>query len=161
MYSTTVEWNKLLFQTFIPRTWRFVLEHLVSGGNQVTNIFDFWPPQTSVGELNIYAASLPEHILDTVVSAGLPLWPVYGSQNSSEFRNLDSLVVAPPTEDDRILRALVVMGVSLTRPPKYIFDLLVRVESSFAVTILSPEEAHKVLLVSSFLFTHSIKLNCQ
>jgi len=149
LYSTTVEWNKLLFQTFIPRTWRFVLEHLVSHGDQVANVFDFWPPQTSVGELNAYAASLPEHILDTVMKAGLPIWPVYNPQGSSEFRDLDSLVVAPPTEDDRILRALVVMGVSLTRPPKYIFDLLVK--SSYAVTTLSPEVAHDVLLVSSFL----------
>jgi len=74
---------------------------------------------------------------------------VYNPQGSSEFRDLDSLVVAPPTEDDRILRALVVMGVSLTRPPKYIFDLLVK--SSYAVTTLSPEVAHDVLLVSSFL----------
>ncbi len=150
LYSTTVEWNKLLFQTFIPRTWRFVLEHLVSRDNQVSNIFDFWPPRSSVGELNAYAASLPEHFLDVVMSAKSALWPVFDPQNSSpEFRNLDSLVVAPPGEDDRILRALVVMGVSLTRPPKYIFELLAK--SPYAVTILSPEVAHNVLLVGPLL----------
>ena len=132
----------MLFQTFIPRTWSLMLEELVSRG-LVSDVFTFWPPERSSGELECYYAPLSEQLVHTLVAANAAVWPVYEFQN--QFRSIKALVVAPPTERVCVLQALASVGISLTRPPKYIFEHLSNLSEN--VSILDPKVAHKLLLV--------------
>ena len=132
----------MLFQTFIPRTWSLMLEELVSRG-LVSDVFTFWLPERSSGELECYYAPLCEQLVNTLVAANAAVWPVYDFQN--QFRSIKALVVAPPTEGVCVLQALASVGISLTRPPKYIFEHLSN--SSEHVSIQDPKVAHKLLLV--------------
>src|SRR5260221_4296356 len=135
----------MLFQTFIPRTWGCLLKELVSK-KLVSNIFSFWPPGTCSGELESLSSSLSGQLVEALLEEKADVWPVYESQNqSTEFRSLESLIVASPNEWETVLGALARVGVSLTRPPKYIFDLLS--ESSLKKRFLTPKVAHGLLLV--------------
>ena len=140
----------MLFQTFIPRTWSHLLEELVSR-RLVADIFTFWPPERSSEELECYYAPLSKQLVDTLVAANAAVWPVYKFPN--QFRGLEALVVAPPTEREGVLQALAGVGLSLTQPPKYIFELLCNSES---VSILDPVVAHKLLLVSPLYYLYSV-----
>jgi len=142
----------MLFQTFIPRTWSHFLEELVSR-RLVTDIFSFWPPERSSEELECYYAPLSKQVVDTLVVANAAVWPVYKLPN--QFRGLKALVVAPPTEREGVLQALAGVGLSLTWPPKYMFELLR--DSSESVSILDPVEAHKLLLVSPFCYIQLLR----
>jgi len=77
------------------------------------------------------------------------VWPVY--ELATRFRSLKGLVVASPDEQECVLQALARVGLSLTRPPVYIFELLR--DSSENISILDPDEAHRLLLVRpSYLY---------
>jgi hypothetical protein len=130
----------MLFQKLIPRTWSYLLQELASRG-LVSNIFSFWPPEATSGELASYCSPLPGELVGALLVAKADVWPVY---QSSEFKSLESLVVASPIARESVLQALARLGISLTRPPRYIFDLLC---NSSGVRILSPEVAHGLLLV--------------
>ena len=130
----------MLFQKFIPRTWSYLLKELVSR-RLVSNIFSFWPPETSSGELASYCSPLSGELVSALLVAKADVWPVY---QSTEFKSLESLVVASPIARESVLQALARVGISLTRPPRYIFELL---RDSSGVRILTPEAAHGLLLV--------------
>jgi hypothetical protein len=131
----------MLFQTFIPRTWSKLFEELVSRG-LVSDVFSIWPPERSAGELESDHRQLSEAFVNSLLAAKAAVWPVY---QSTEFRSLDALVVVSPAERECVVQALSRVGVSFTRPPRYIFELLRK--SSGELSILSPEVAHRLLLV--------------
>lgn len=133
----------MLFQAFIPRTWCYLLEEMVSR-SLVSNIFSIWPPETSSGELEPYFPLLSRELVNDLLATKAAVWPVYELQ--SKYGNLESLVVASPAERESILQALARVGVSLTRPPRYIFDLLCDLSKE---RILNPEVAHILLRVRS------------
>lgn len=139
--STKVQWNTMLFRNFIPRTWSCLVEEMVTK-ELVSDIFSIWPPESCAGELESYYSSLSENFVGALLAAKAAVWPIYELQN--QFRNLESLVVASPTEPQSVLRALANVGVSLTRPPSYIFDIL---HNSPESRILNQEVAHGLLLV--------------
>jgi hypothetical protein len=144
----------MLFQTFIPRTWSHLLEELVSRG-LISDVFGLWPPARSSGELECYYAPLSGQLVGTLLAAKAAVWPVYKLQSkSTQFINLEALVVAPPTGRECILQVLTRVGLSLTRPPRYIFELL---NASENVRILDPEVAHRLLLVCP-LCSYSVAL---
>ena len=138
----------MLFQTFIPRTWSHVLEELVSR-RLISDVFGLWPPARCSGELECYFAPLSGQLVDSLLAAKAAVWPVYELQSQwTQFRSLEALVAAPPTERECVLQALPRVGLSLTRPPRYIFELLNSSERN--VRILDPDVAHRLLLVCPF-----------
>ncbi len=160
--SIKVQWNHLLFELFIPKAWKVVLENLVSQ-NLVSDVFRFWPPQQNAGEVQTYCSLLSEKLLDVLITTGSAVWPVYSAQSTTlaEFRRLESLVVVAQTIPKSVLDALTSMGLSLTLPPKYIFELIGK--SPRNPMILSPEVAHSLLLVCylSFLSNYFWLINQQ
>ena len=135
----------MLFQTFIPRTWSCLLKELVSTG-LVTDIFSYWPPEKSSGELEKFYAPLCETLVDALLAGKAAVWPIYELHNHSpRFRSLETLIVASATDKESVLQALARIGLSLTRPPMYIFELLRKASAN--PSILSPEVAHGLLLV--------------
>ncbi|KAF8178073.1 hypothetical protein BJ912DRAFT_1033332 [Pholiota molesta] len=145
-----VEWNKLLFDRYIPQGWKLLLE-IMAEKDTISDIFLAWPPQQSPatsGE-NVYWEFLPKKMLDVSVSAKSSIWPVYqiGGMTASptEFRPLDALVTADRTISDDVLKALTTVGLKLTRPPQYIVNLI-KNSSRDNLRMLTPNEAHQCLL---------------
>lgn len=142
--STKVQWNTMLFRTLIPRTWGCLVEEMVTK-ELVSDVFSICPPESCAGELESFYSSLPDEFVGTLLATKAAVWPVYELWNqSTQFRSLESLVVISPTEPQNVLRALAGVGVSLTRPPSYIFNILRKSSES---RILNPEVAHALLLV--------------
>ncbi|KAF8970966.1 hypothetical protein BDZ97DRAFT_1914417 [Flammula alnicola] len=145
-----IEWNKLLFDHYIPQAWKLFLE-VLADMDGIFDIFKAWPPEqrspATSGE-NVYWESLPARMFEFIASASSPIWPVYHGNNSSppEFRPLDSLIVSEPTIPRSVLHALTAVRLRFTCPPQYVVDLIKNSRfKTFA--ILTPEEAHNGLLV--------------
>ncbi|KJA15458.1 hypothetical protein HYPSUDRAFT_172585 [Hypholoma sublateritium FD-334 SS-4] len=151
---TLVRWNEHLFTRHIPRTWAKLLEILVNNHGEIEDIFNAWPPEqppASSGE-SLYWEALPINLIRFTATAQSPIWPVYQSNKSSssrtEFDSLSALLIVDPAASTRLLGALTTVGLRLTRPPPYIFDLIkkLNVESGIVSAILTPKEAHLHLL---------------
>ena len=155
VYSVVIEWNKLLFEEFIPRAWRFLLEVLVQEDG-IINVFRAWPskqPATLTGD-TVYWQSLPTRLLHFVVSSKSPVWPLYSPHNNSpmKYKVLDQLMTTfQPAIQDTVLRSLTTMGLELTRPPAYLADEIRKLADPRYV-ILTPETAHDALLVNTIVF---------
>ncbi|KAF7986757.1 hypothetical protein HWV62_20340 [Athelia sp. TMB] len=148
--SVIVEWNRLLFDTFIPNAWAAMIPVLLYQ-DQFIDIFQTWPPPqpaTRNGDVS-YWKSLPTDILEAIVKAKLAVWPIASSPSvcsEISFSDLQSLLVADESDDQEVLDALAGACVEITQPPKYIKTLLEKADIRF--TPLSPETAHHVLLTN-------------
>jgi hypothetical protein len=146
-----IEWNKLLFDEFIPRAWRVLLEVLVQADG-IIDVFRAWPkkqPKTLSGD-TVYWQSLPTRVLHFVLSSRSPVWPVYSLLKNSpmEYKVLDDLMTSQPTIPESVLRSLTTMGLELTRPPAYLVDEIKNLVDPRYV-ILAPKTAHDALLVNT------------
>jgi hypothetical protein len=147
----------MLFQTFIPRTWSRLLKELVSR-KLVSDIFNFWPPETSSGELESFCSSLSGQLVDALLKEKAAVWPVYEPQNqSTQFRSLESLIVASPTERRTYFKHLLEWAYPLLghQDTFSIFSA-----SLGKIRILNPEVAHDLLLVRlSCLYSAALLTN--
>ena len=105
----------------------------------VSEVFSIWPQKGALANSN----PTMDRYLDNLFAFLAAVWPVY--ELATRFRSLKGLVVASPDEQECVLQALARVGLSLTRPPVYIFELLR--DSSENISILDPDEAHRLLLV--------------
>lgn len=138
-----IEWNRLLFDTYIPFAWAGLLDILVQY-DHVQNIFEAWP--TSQAKLRsgdyVYWKDTPFHI--TKYALSLPIWPIFGDPGS--YGTITSLLVDGDSTGDNVLEALGRVGLQITRPPLYVTQLLCEHHSS-TIKILSPEIVHERLQV--------------
>ena len=151
-----IEWNKLLFDEFIPRAWRVLLEVLVQADG-IIDVFRAWPSKQAMtlsGD-TVYWQSLPTRVLHFVASSGSPVWPVYCLLKNApmEYKILDELMTSQPTIRESVLRSLTTMGLELTRPPAYLVDEIKNLVDPKYV-ILTPKTAHDALLVNTATATH-------
>ena len=149
-----IEWNKLLFDEFIPRAWSVLLKVLVQADG-IIDVFRAWPDKQSVTHSGdtVYWQSLPARVLHFVISSGSPVWPVYSHHKNSpmEYKVLDELISSQPVIRETVLRSLTTMGLELTRPPAYLVDEIKNLEDPKYV-ILTPKMAHDALLVNTTVF---------
>ena len=143
-----IEWNRLLFDHYIPKAWVTFLETLANG-DEVDDIFSSWPTEqrslATTGE-TVYWGSLPSRVFHFIAASRLSIWPVY--QNGLRgYRPLEDLIIAEPSIPVKVLRTLADIGLKFTRPPQYIVDVVKSAEDS-KFKILTPDEAHDALLVS-------------
>jgi hypothetical protein len=146
-----IEWNKLLFDEFIPRAWNFLLEILIQADG-IIDIFRAWPdkqPMTLTGD-TVYWQSLPKRLLHFVLLSRSPVWPVYSLQKNSaiEYKALHQLLSSQPIVRETVLRSLTTMGLELTRPPPYLVDEIKKLADPKYV-ILTPDAVHYALLVNT------------
>ena len=146
-----IEWNKLLFDEFIPRAWKILLEVLIQEDG-IIDVFRAWPdkqPTTLSGD-TVYWQSLPKRLLHFVVSSGSPVWPVYSCHKSSpmKYKTLHQLMTSQPVIREAVLQSLTTIGLELTQPPAYLVDEIKKLADERYV-ILTPETAHDALLVSA------------
>ncbi|KXN93205.1 hypothetical protein AN958_00129, partial [Leucoagaricus sp. SymC.cos] len=145
--SALIEWNKLLFDTYIPRTWATLLEVLVQH-DQILDIFSAWPtPQANIQSGDYFYWK--DVVLNvTKCAVDLPIWPVFG-RNSPSYNVSEAFLVAETNISDKILQVLSRTGIEITQPPQYVTRIIT---DNFLTRfrLLSPQVAHRELLVSGF-----------
>ncbi|KZP24219.1 hypothetical protein FIBSPDRAFT_1042283 [Athelia psychrophila] len=143
--SVIVEWNRLLFDTFIPNAWASMIPVLLYQDHFV-DIFRTWPPSQPAGQGGdtSYWKKLPSEILRAIVRKKLAVWPVISHGLEHSFSELDSLLVADAADKEETLAALAAAGVEMTQPPPYIKALLENAGIHF--TPLTPDTARVALL---------------
>ncbi|KAJ6589057.1 hypothetical protein B0H19DRAFT_1367527 [Mycena capillaripes] len=145
--SVLVEWNHILFDTFLPRTWAALLKVLLQD-DHLTDVFRAWPPAQAIvfGGDNAYWQTLPAKLLACIVASKAEVWPVVtGSKGStrSHFADLGSVLVASADVDDATLRALANAGLAVTQLPEYILQLLSNSGvTNIQYTLLTPSIAY-------------------
>ncbi|KAJ6617959.1 hypothetical protein B0H10DRAFT_1947944 [Mycena sp. CBHHK59/15] len=145
--SVLVEWNHILFESFLPRTWAALLKVLLQD-DLLTDVFRAWPPAQSVvfGGDSAYWQTLPAKLLACIVASKAEVWPVVtGSKQTStpHFADLGSVLVASADIDEATLRALANAGLRVTQLPEYILQLLSNGGvADVQYTLLSPRIAY-------------------
>ncbi|KZT01859.1 uncharacterized protein LAESUDRAFT_686116 [Laetiporus sulphureus 93-53] len=138
-----IEWNHVLFQTFIPRAWAALLQSLADRADFTDDIYSAWPPpqhQGYSGE-SVYWQGLPEQLLSTVLQEKLRVWPLRHSETDEKptvFAEMNEILVAEAAVEAELLQALARARLSIMQPPTYIGDMLKHEQ----VRWLSPQTAH-------------------
>ncbi|KAF9446296.1 hypothetical protein P691DRAFT_673937 [Macrolepiota fuliginosa MF-IS2] len=137
-----IEWNHLLFDTYIPQAWAALLQVLVKH-DQTEDIFNAWPiPQANVysGDY-VYWKDMPLNV--TRHALKLPIWPIFGKSPPS-YHPIASVLLAEGSTEENFLTALVRAGLLISRPPQYLAQIIL---SNFKekVEVMSPEIVHRKL----------------
>jgi hypothetical protein len=149
-FSILIEWNKLLFDVFIPRAWSHLLE-TIAIHFQTTPIFSAWPVAKHFTESDsAYWASFPENVLDTVLANDVAVWPVIGQD---VYKQLQDVFVSRPGTSEEVTQALAGLGMSVCRPPEHLFRMIEALPN-WEHRILTPERTSDMLRVHHISFHH-------
>lgn len=140
-----IEWNRLLFDTYIPAAWAGLLEILVQR-DYVQNIFEAWPSPQARLQSGDYAywKDAPYHVVKYAVTS--PIWPIIHGLDSGSHGIVTSLLVDGAPTEDSVLAALGRTGLQITQPPPYVTQIL-REEYPGSVKLLTPDVVHQKLQV--------------
>ncbi|CAA7263802.1 unnamed protein product [Cyclocybe aegerita] len=139
-----IEWNKLLFNRYIPEAWKIFMETAICLDN-VANVFTLWPPsQAASGNIGLYAPLFAKDFLRSVLDTQASVWPVFRQNHEMPlvYESLDQLITVEPGTLDTVLRSLTKIGLQLTCPPRYVFDLI---KAHGRNAVLTPEVANTYL----------------
>ncbi|KAJ3508077.1 hypothetical protein NLJ89_g5949 [Agrocybe chaxingu] len=139
-----IEWNKLLFNRYIPEAWKIFMETVIRWDN-VANVFVLWPPaQAASGNIGLYAPSFAKDFLRSIIDTRASVWPVFRQNHEMPlvYKSLDLLIAVEPGTLDTVLRSLTKNGLQLTCPPRYVFDLI---KAHGGNAVLTPEVANTYL----------------
>lgn len=143
LFSILIEWNKLLFDVFIPRAWTHLLK-TITIHSPTAPIFSAWPVAQHFTESDsAYWASFPKNVLDTVLGEDATVWPVTGRD---AYKRLQDVFVARPSTSDEVIQALADTGMSVCRPPDHLFRMIEALPG-WNHRILTPERASTALKV--------------
>ena len=155
--SILIQWNRLLFEDFIPRAWSQLLDAL-SRTHPSVDIFTAWPTPQSFSKCgeSVYWKSFTEDLLQIVLQEGLPVWPTVGGR---EYQPLENVLVASPEAPLEVLTALANVGMNVCGPlPDFLFHL-VSSTAEWNHRILTPDSAADTLRVSGILSNTTIWLS--
>ncbi|KAF9446297.1 hypothetical protein P691DRAFT_776972 [Macrolepiota fuliginosa MF-IS2] len=136
-----IEWNRLLFDTYIPKTWAALLEVLVQ--DRIETVFNAWPSLQAEVESGDYAywKDMPLRVAHYALEH--PVWPVFGT-NPPSYQVTSSLLLAEESSADGTLTVLVRAGLSIARIPQYLIQIILKNYTS-KIKVLSPEIAYNKL----------------
>ena len=147
-FSILIEWNKLLFDVFIPRAWSNLL-NAITTHFPTAHIFSAWPVAKHFSEFDsAYWASFPKHVLDTVLANNAAVWPAIGQD---VYKRLEDVFVAYPSTSDEVIQALADTGMSVCRPPEHLFRMIEALPD-WDYRMLTPERTSDTLRVLSYFF---------
>ncbi|KAJ2918884.1 hypothetical protein MD484_g1554, partial [Candolleomyces efflorescens] len=116
-----IEWNKLLFDVFIPRAWLQLLK-TITVHFPTTDIFSAWPVTKHFTESDsAYWASFSKNVLDKVVENHAAVWPVV---NQDVHEQLKDVFVAGPGTSKDVIHALADTGMKICHPPDHLFRMI-------------------------------------
>ncbi|KAF6756631.1 hypothetical protein DFP72DRAFT_810196 [Ephemerocybe angulata] len=116
-----IEWNKILFDFFIPRAWAHLLEVFANDAPAI-DLFSAWPalqPPSKSGE-QLYWQSLPQALFQIVCERKLRVWP---STLGGKYFNLEEVYIAPPDLDRPTIDALASAGVPICAVPPHLYEM--------------------------------------
>ncbi|KZP24220.1 hypothetical protein FIBSPDRAFT_1042284 [Athelia psychrophila] len=151
--SVHVEWNRLLFDTFIPYAWASMLLVLLRE-DQFIDVFQACPPpqpEKQGGDAG-YWKNLPCDLIKTIVEKNLAVWPIIPYTSNPSFSGLQSLLVAEESGNKEMLAVLAMAGVKVTQPSTYLKALLEK--SGVTFTPLEPGTTRDTLLTNSVALSH-------
>ena len=143
-----VEWNKLLFSTFVPRTWLAFLVSVATGSLPL-DIYGLFPPlqdQNASGD-TAYWSSLLGDIVRLALNEHAIVWPVVPRApglTSPTYVSFDDVLVASYEDDVEEVRMLAKAGVVIILPPLALREVLLELRPEQG---LSPRRAHSKLKV--------------
>ncbi|KAG6839871.1 hypothetical protein C0991_010939 [Blastosporella zonata] len=148
-YHISIEWNKLLFDEYLPQSWMCLLS-VLAASEEIKDIFAAWPPSQKSNQLGDsgYWEKLPDNLLARIIENNCSVWPVFGL--SGVFSVLDDVLVAGAGESDRLLSTLAAMNVKLTKPSNVAVDLL---KKSGSAKFMTPETVYGSLVKLAGSFT--------
>ncbi|PPR03604.1 hypothetical protein CVT24_007593 [Panaeolus cyanescens] len=154
------KWNTLLFDHFIPQTWRRYLRYVAEKATSSESIYSAWPGRAAGGEWR----NVPMKLFEAVLAEHMAIWPVFIPSTSSNMtlKALDAAdhVVARPSDSSATIEALTSLGLNVIQLPQTIWTLL-ETSSSEGLNMMSPGSTHAALLVkpSKFSSASSATLN--
>ncbi|EJF60799.1 hypothetical protein DICSQDRAFT_181063 [Dichomitus squalens LYAD-421 SS1] len=150
--ALAVAWNKLLFNTLIPRTWLEFLEGIAAGLSP-TSLYDSLPPlqdQNTSGDA-MYWTSLLRDLVKLADERVARIWPVFGlagPPQAMRYASLQDVLVAGSGDDQTQLHALARAGVDIVVPPSELRRVLLDIRSAQELT---PTSARPRLVASESL----------
>ena len=148
--SILIEWNKLLFDSFIPHSWSLLLE-TIPIHFPTTPIFSAWPTAKDFTESdNAYWSSFPMKLIDTILETEAPVWPVVAHDVYKQPRGV---FFARPSTSDEVIQALADLGMSICRPPEHLFRMIETLPN-WEHRILTPERTSYTLRVCLISFCY-------
>lgn len=143
-----VEWNQVLFDTFVPEAWAELLRQLSLHANfdQPNDIFFAWPPQSqdTPGGDPAYWQPLARCLVRIVADKQLEIWPLVKGQNTPLFGSIQNSLIAQ-SHDLPFLPALATAGVRISQPPAYISEMVSTLDG--VAKQLSPQNTREAILV--------------
>lgn len=147
--SLAVAWNKLLFDTFVPRAWLALLE-TIANGRASLELYDILPPlqdRRTSGDAQ-YWTSLLRDVVGLALERDAPVWPELSgstSTSSNTYTRLINALVASWNDKSEHLEMLVKAGIVVIRPPSHVNEVLLESRSQHKLT---PENVRPQLSVS-------------
>ncbi|EAU81693.2 hypothetical protein CC1G_02709 [Coprinopsis cinerea okayama7 len=142
-----VEWNKVLFEVFIPRAWTRFLQALIANEPK-HDVFKAWPASQELSRCgeSVYWNNFPQAVLHSIIDADAAVWPVFGGAHV--HKRLRDIIIASSDVPSKVTQAFSNLGLSITLPPQDVVKLLRSRDRSpshtpyaKAARILSPESA--------------------
>ncbi|OCH87991.1 hypothetical protein OBBRIDRAFT_117037 [Obba rivulosa] len=134
-----VQWNRLLFDTFIPGAWVILLETLVEQ-DHVKDIYAAWPPPqvpVTSGE-PVYWRTLLDGVLESAKRRSSTIFPLV---SGSEYHHVGDILAASQGISKEDLSALARTGLHLVQPPIHVFNLLVQDDPGRQLNPVSARES--------------------
>lgn len=144
-----VEWNQLLFDTYLPKTWG-ALFPILTGVDHVGDVYSAWPrqqPRVETGD-STYWKNLPRDLLSAVVASRAEVWPLVttnldGRNRTSTCVAWDkTILVAPAIMGADVLSALVKTGLKIIQPPQYLLNLTESAKISYTAATSEATARH-------------------
>ncbi|TCD64790.1 hypothetical protein EIP91_003627 [Steccherinum ochraceum] len=139
-----IEWNKLLFDEFIPRAWGASLEVQAGSLPESSNIWHAWPPesQNTPGGDSAYWRYLVSKLVQTLVDERRAVFPLAGAHGVVPL-NAQDLLINSSQQPEQLALALSAGGVPIATVPLYIAQTIA--SSGRAWADLTPQNARAFL----------------
>ncbi len=151
-----VEWNKVLFDSYIPEAWAQLLLYLSQENlAQPERIFCAWPPpsQDTPGGDPAYWQPLGGRLLHVIIDKQLRVWPLLRGPDIPSYAPIRDCLLATNHSLQHLL-ILASAGVRISRPPTYILDMIS--SGHEASKELTPHTARIALLVRVLFGTQTL-----
>ncbi|KAI0071115.1 hypothetical protein K474DRAFT_669456 [Panus rudis PR-1116 ss-1] len=140
-----IEWNRVLFEVYIPRTWAAHIELLATTLKFPQDIFGAWPPtsQESSGGDSAYWNNIAVDVLRCIALSDSAVWPLCENFSSSAAFGTISDVLIASKSDLSFVPALRAAGLKVCIVPPTIQRLLQK--KCPEARLLTPDTAHDEL----------------
>lgn len=149
-----VEWNRVIFDTLLPRSWARLLEVIrPMGGAEDTDPFCYWPGESS----EIQDIPVGEHLMKEIYAANRVVWPLAPRQHilvALESSGPPFFTTLEALDGSAVLEVVVLaLELGVVVLPAHLYQLARIAHLPFKP--FTQPELHRTLIVSRSLFALS------